>query len=699
MNLHIRKKGGLLAPRLTGNKAHFGITLAALIGLTSAVATAQPTPVPGGMQYEDVFNLEVASDPQVAPGGTSVLYVRRSMDIMADRARSNIWSVDLDGGNHRPVLSGTNQYYSPRVSPDGTRLAYLSNAEGAPQLYVRWLDTGATARVTDLQNSPSNIAWSPDGKHIAFSMLTPEAPKSLFKMPAKPKGAEWAGDAKVIDRMVYRFDGRGYLPRGFNHVYIVPSDGGSPTQISSGDFNHGGRLAWMPDGSGIIVSANREVDWERNPAGSELYVIGLNGDIRALTDRTGPDSNPVVSPNGDMIAYLGYDDSGLSHQHNSLYVMNLNGGNIRNLTPNLDRGVSNIQWNADGSGLFYSYDDQGRKQVAYTNLQGNGRILTNNVGGTSLGRPYTSGTYVAMPDGRIVYTVNRVDRPGDLAVVDRIGSVTQLTDLNSDALGQRNMGSVERIAANSSVDGRSIEGWLVKPANFDPSKSYPLILEIHGGPHTAYGPGFSAEVQLMASHGYMVLYTNPRGSTSYGSEFANLIHHNYPAQDYDDMMDLVDATIAAGSVDESQLYVTGGSGGGVLTAWIVGKTDRFKAAVVAKPVINWSSFVLTADISAMVTKYWFPDLPWNAPEHYWQRSPLSLVGNVKTPTMLLTGENDHRTPMSETEQYYKALKLVGVPTAMVRIPGASHGIAGRPSNLVQKVGNILAWFEKHSGRN
>lgn len=669
-----------------------------LVALCTSVATAQPTPVANGMKYEDVFNLEFASDPQVSPDGQGVYYVRRSTDIMTDRVRANIWSVDLDGNNHRPVLSGTKQYYMPRFSPDGRRLAYLSNAEGSVQIYVRWLDTGATARITDLQNSPSGISWSPDGKYIAFTMLAPDAGPSFFKMPNKPKGAKWAGNAKVVDRMTYRFDGRGYLPEGFSHVFVVPADGGSPRQITSGDYNHTGRLAWLADSSAVIVSANRGADWETNPAGTELYAFALNGNVRALTDRAGPDSNPVMSPTGDRIAYLGYDDRGLSHQHNSLYVMNADGSNIQNLTPNLDRGVSNVQWNRDGSGLFYSYDDKGKKLVAYTSLSGNGRIMTNKLGGTTLGRPYTSGTYVAMPDGRIVYTANRTDRPGDLAVVDRIGAVETLTDLNSDTLGQRNMAPVERIATNSSVDGRSIEGWLVKPADFDATKSYPLILEIHGGPHSAYGSGFSAEVQLMASQGYMVLYTNPRGSTSYGAEFANLIHHNYPSNDYDDMMDLVDATIAQGSVDEGQLYVTGGSGGGVLTAWIVGKTNRFKAAVVAKPVINWSSFVLTADISAMVTKYWFPDMPWNAPEHYWQRSPLSLVGNVTTPTMLLTGEEDHRTPMSETEQYYKALKLVGVPTAMVRVPGSSHTIAARPSNLVQKVGNILAWFEKHSGK-
>ena len=210
-----------------------------------------------------------------------------------------------------------------------------------------------------------------------------------------------------------------------------------------------------------------------------------------------------------------------------------------------------------------------------------------------------------------------------------------------------------------------------------------------------YGPRFSAEVQLYAAAGYVVLFMNPRGSDSYGAEFDNLIHHNYPSQDYDDLMTGVDALIERGIADPEQLYVTGGSGGGVLTAWIVGKTDRFKAAVVAKPVINWTSFNLTADGPAYFSSYWFGAFPWEDQEQYWRRSPLSLVGNVTTPTMLLTGESDYRTPIAETEQFYMALKLRKVETAMVRVPEASHGIASRPSNLIAKVVNILGWFEQH----
>ncbi len=688
--------------KLMGNKMS-GKSLFLACGLVCSavmpeVSAATPTPVQGGLQYSDVFDLEYATGPQISPDGLSVYYERRSMDVMTDSVRSNIWAVDLAGGHHRPILSGKSQYRMPRFSADGKRLAYLSTAEGNTQIYVRWLEGGDTARVTDISRTPGNISWSPDGASIAFTMFVPSEGLSLFSLPAKPKGAKWAGNVKSTDQMVYRRDGAGYVAPGYTHVFVVPADGGTPRQVTSGDFNHGGAIAWTPDSSSILISANRSDNWERNPRESEIYTVAIeSGTYTQLTNRVGPDRSPVVSPNGDLIAYTGNDENGLSQQNGDVYVMNMDGTGVRNLTQGLDRNVSNIQWNAEGTGLYYSYDRSGKKVAAFTNLAGNGRIITDALGGTVMGRPYTSGTYRAVPDGRIVFTQNRSDRPADLAIIDRIGSVKTLTDLNSDVLGQRKMSIAERIVTSSSVDGIEVEGWIVKPADFDPSKQYPLILEIHGGPHSAYGPGYSTEVQLMAAQGYMVLYTNPRGSTSYGADFSNLIHQNYPSQDYDDMMDLVDATIAQGSVDADQLYVTGGSGGGVLTAWIVGKTNRFRAAVVAKPVINWSSFVLTADISAMTTKYWFADMPWNMPEHYWQRSPLSLVGNVTTPTMVISGLEDFRTPTSEAEQYYKALKLEGVPTALVTVPGASHLIAGKPSNLIQKIGNILGWFNKFEG--
>ena len=276
---------------------------------------------------------------------------------------------------------------------------------------------------------------------------------------------------------------------------------------------------------------------------------------------------------------------------------------------------------------------------------------------------------------------------------------SRITRLNADLFDHKELAEVEEIRFESSYDGRPLQGWIAKPPGFDPSRKYPLLLEIHGGPFADYGDRFSSEVQLFATAGYVVFYMNPRGSTSYGEEFGNLIHHAYPSQDFDDLMSGIDAVIAEGYVDPERLYVTGGSGGGVLTAWIVGHTDRFRAAVSAKPVINWYSFVLTADSYNFFTKYWFSAMPWEDPQQYLDRSPLSYVGNVSTPTMLLTGEVDYRTPMSESEQFYQALKLRDIDTALVRIPGASHGIARRPSQLLAKVAYILGWFERYGGES
>ena len=674
-------------------KVSRAIVGAALAVLTSTTLTAADQ----SFSYDDIFHLEYASGARVSPDGQSVVYERRSMDIMTDSMRTNIWSVDLDGQNHRPVLSGKAQYRMPRFSPDGTRMAYVSSVEGKTQVYVKWLDTGQTARVTDLQFTPSALSWAPDGKSIAFTMFVPKKATSLFTLPAKPKGASWAGNAHVVDRVTYRADGRGMLPTGFTHIFIVPADGGTPRQLTDGDYNHGSSLSWTKDNSAIIFSANRSENWELDPAQTDIFKADItSGNLTQLTTRIGPDQSPQVSPDGSLVAYTGFDDQELSNQNAQLYLMNMDGSGARSLTDTLDRNVGDVQWAADGQGLYYSYDSEGKRLVGYVTLTGGSRVITNQLGGTTLGRPYTSGEYRAAPDGRIIFTQSNVQRPADLAVVDRIGRTTPLTSLNEDVLSGKAMATVEELQATSSVDGRSIQAWLAKPAGFDGSKKYPLILEIHGGPHAAYGPHFSGEVQLYAAAGYMVLYVNPRGSTSYGQDFANLIHHNYPSQDYDDLMDVVNATVGLGNVDEDQLYITGGSGGGTLTAWSVGKTNRFRAAVVAKPVINWASFVLTADFSNYFTKYWFAEMPWENPTHYWQRSPLSLVGNVQTPTMLLTGENDHRTPMSETEQYYQALKLRGVDSVMVRIPKSGHGIAAKPSNLVQKVGNVLAWFEKYA---
>ena len=677
--------------------------LSAVTLLVALFAVAAPVFAQAGpqtFQPMDVFGLEWATDPQVAPGGDQVVYVRNFFDVMTDRARTNLWIVSADGAVHRPLTSGTRSNSSPRWSPNGDRLLWRSTQDGSNQLWLRWMDTGQEARITNLTGAANNLSWSPDGRWIAFTMFveSPADPTLAAGMPSPPEGAEWAASPVVIDDMQYKSDGSpDFLDQGFTHVFVVPAEGGTPRQLTTGSFNHTGPT-WTPDGN-LIVVANRRLDAEREGNDTDLYEVTLaTGAMTRLTDRYGPDGSPAVSPDGRMIAYTGFDDEHMGYAVNRLYVMNRDGSGKREVPLNLDRDVEALHWGANGDGLYIQYTNEGDGRVAWATLDGNVTDLAENLGGTSIGRPYSGGSFSVTPQGTFAYTLSDPLHPADVALGRRGGEVERLTRLNADLLDHKELAQVEEIWWESSFDGRRVQGWLMTPPGFDPDQDYPLVLEIHGGPFSSYGPHFTPELQLYAAAGNVVFYTNPRGSTSYGDEFANLIHHNYPGNDYDDLMSGVDAVIDRGFIDEDRLFVTGGSGGGVLTAWIIGKTDRFAAAAVQKPVINWASFVLHADALPFFAKYWFGEMPWENPEAYWERSPLSLVGNVSTPTMLVTGEDDYRTPMSETEQYYGALRLRGIPTAMVRIPDVGHGIAGRPSQMLAKVTNVLGWFARYPVR-
>ena len=478
-----------------------------------------------------------------------------------------------------------------------------------------------------------------------------------------------------------------------------PIDGGSPRQLTFQDRNHDGRLGWTPDGKALLFSANAGDDWEYSPQDTDLYSLDVTGGaITRLTTRNGPDSDPVMSPNGKLIAYTGFDDTLQSYQVTHLYVANADGSNPRALTADFDRDVSNPQWAGDGA-IWFTFEEQGNTRLARIAPAG-GKVVTvaSDLVGSAVDRPYTGGAFSVNKAGRFALTVGGSARPADVAISSG-ARVNTLTNLNSDVFTGKMIPATELLTTPSSYDKRAVEAWVVKPPNFDPAKRYPLLLEIHGGPHTAYGPTFAAEVQMYAAAGYVVVYANPRGSTSYGDEFGALIHHNYPSQDYDDLMSVVDATIAKYSVDPAKLFVTGGSGGGTLTAWIVGMNNRFAAAMVQKPVINWTSHVLSADGGVFYARYWFGEAPWapGAQARYWARSPLSKVGNVKTPTAVLVGEEDNRTPHSEAEQYYQALQIQKVPTELFLVPGASHNLAGRPTGLIAKTNNTLAWFARYGG--
>ena len=668
----------------------FAFAAALVLTTFPAPAVAQTATNAGSARFEpmDVFQLEFAVDPQISPDGDRVVYVRTSMDIMHDRQRTELWIVNTDGTGHRRLAAGD----LPRWSPDGTRIAYVADG----QIQLRWMDTGETATLTQLLDSPSGIRWSPDGRHLAFNKLVPYPPPRLVAPPKPPPGADWADPPIMEDRFKSKQDGVGYLDFGFNHIFVVPVEGGTPVQVTSGDFQHASPAAWTPDGAHLVFSSNRKPDWEHDYRNSEIYLAPVaGGEIRMLTSRNGPDHSPAVSPDGQRVAFVGYEDRVRTYQVSRLQVVNLDGSGQRVVTSGLDRSVSNPAWAADGHRIYFQYDDEGNRKVAFTTLDGEIEVLGEDVGGPSYGLPYSSGSFSVARDGAFALNQTRPGLPGEVAVGAPGETVRRITSLNEDLLSQRTLGEVEEIWWDSSFDGHPVQGWIVKPPGFDPTRRYPFILEIHGGPISHYGDRFSAEMQLFAAAGYVVLYANPRGSTSYGADFGDLLYHNYPGNDYDDLMSGVDAVIARGYVDEDNLFVTGGSAGGIMTAWIVGKTDRFRAAVSEKPVVNWISKTLTADNWFNYFNNRYEGLPWEDPEPYWKFSPLSLVGNVTTPTMIITGAADLRTPLSESYQLFHALKFRGIDTAVVRVPGAFHNMSRRPSQLIAKVANQVAWFEKY----
>ncbi|HMP29927.1 MAG TPA: S9 family peptidase, partial [Saprospiraceae bacterium] len=537
------------------------------------------------LDYLDIFELQYVSSPAIANDGSKIAYVRNQFDIMTDRKFSNIWVINNDGTGHYPITTGKNNHFSPKWSPDGKKIAYLSGDEGPIQIFIYYTDIGKSSSITNLTKSPGQIEWSPDGKTIAFTMSVAGQNPSLGKIPSPPKGAIWVKSPTIVNEFSYKSDGNpNILETSYRHIFLISADGGSVRQLTSGNFNHG-TFSWSPDSKSIILTADRENGGLPLAPNNHIYEITIdNNQITKISSGAGPYTKPCISPDGKSIAYGHTEDKKLGYQQEELYTADRNGANAKKINHKLDRDIQSIQWDKTNKGLYISYDSEGIGKVAHTTLDGKITVLVNDLGGTSWGRPYSGGDFSITHDGKYAYTRTSTHQPATLAFGTSITANTnkELVNLNSQYLTTKNISKVEEIWYQCSYDQKKVQGWIVYPPDFDPNKKYPLILEIHGGPHTAYGPHFSVEIQLMASQGYVVLYTNPRGSTSYGADFAAYINHNYPSQDYDDLISGVDAVINKGFIDSKRLYVTGGSGGGVLTAWIVSKTDRFAAAVVSK---------------------------------------------------------------------------------------------------------------------
>ncbi|CAB0150715.1 Dipeptidyl-peptidase 5 [Pseudidiomarina piscicola] len=685
---------------MTNKLSPTAISLCLVSALLLAPTVAQEQPaLTKTLQAEDVFALEHANSVQISPDGNYIAYVRNSFDIMTDNTRRGLWLVDTATGQHTPLFADKHSYGNPTWSPDGKRLAFTSNRSGRNQIHVFWVEEQRVAPVTEVPKSPSQMAWSRDGEHLAF-MMAVEEPKSDFAKsvhtPKKPSKAKWGDSPIIVERTLYQRDGRGVTKSAYNQVFVVPSEGGSARQITDGPFQHRGPLVWADNDQQIVFSANRNKDWEYQSRESDLWAVKLaDNSLHQLTDLPGDEYSATLSPNGQQLAFIHGENTPVPYRNGTLHKLDWDTGALAAIKTNFDRSLGSPKW-MDNQRLTVQYNDRGLTKVAEVNLNGELTERVSSLGGTYVSRPYTSGMYSLAPQtGAIAFTHATAYDLANVAV-EVNGEVQQYTDLNSDVLGYRDLGEVKEINYTSSFDGTEIQGWYILPPGYEAGKTYPTLVEIHGGPHAAYGPVFGIEHQRYAAEGYVVLYVNYRGSTSYGAEFANLLDGFYASErDFADHMSGLDKLIEMGIADSDNLFIAGGSAGGIATAYAVGLTDRFNAAAATNPVINWVSKTLTADSSIGQIQNQFPAMPWEDLAHYWKRSPLSLVGNVTTPTLLFTGELDRRTPMAETEQFYQALQLQNVDSVMVRVPGAYHGVTAKPSRIVAKVEHALAWFKRY----
>lgn len=643
---------------------------------------------------EKFLDFEGVSNPQISPDGSDIVYTRRWVNAHEDRWESALWIMEVDGSRNRALTEGSAAVWSP----DGERIAYLAEGDpGGAQIWVRWMDEpGPGTQITRVTDSPGNIGWSPDGTRIGFTMFVPDQPRWDIEMPSPPEGASWTEAPRFIERLHYRQDRRGFLEMGYIHLFTVPADGGTPREVTEGEWNVGARFDqlvggagwdWMPDGR-IIVFEGLRLDPDSADLiyrDSYLYAVDTEtGEIRQLISEPGTWTNPTVSPDGSWIAFTGSPQNRMSYRADDLYLMAADGSGMRRIAPALDRDPQSLEWAADGSGLYFTFGDEGTSNLHFASREGIVRPVTDGTHMLSLGS-------VAGDAGAGVRSSSR--SPSDVVRIDlRSGGITELTDVNADLLEGIELGTVEEIWYTSTDETR-VQGWIVKPPAFDSTRVYPMIMEIHGGPHGMYNVGFNPMFQNFAANGYIVLYTNPRGSTGYGTEFGNAIERAYPSVDYDDLMAGVDEVVSRGYVDTERMFVGGCSGGGVLSSWVIAHTDRFAAAAVRCPVINWLSFAGQTDVP-LFTANFFDEPFWENPDPWLEQSSLMHVGSVETPTLLMTGEQDLRTPMAQTEEYYAALKMRGVPSALLRFRDEYHGTGSKPSNWMRTQLYMMDWYER-----
>lgn len=669
---------------------------------------------------DDLFKIKLAADPQISPDGKTVAFVLTTPDLEGNKSTAHIWLAPSDGAAPaRQFTFGDGKDRSPRWSPDGKQIAFASDRDKdkQDQLYLIALHGGEAVRLTDDANRPSAPVWSPDGTMIAYTS------KVITKETKKANDQRVESDVKAYTRLNYKSNDEGLWDYGWRQVCVWRRADGKSQQLTRGAFNHGAPT-WSPDSKTLVFAANRsakadEQNW--NDLWSVRILSGARaqskegGALKRLTHRKGPAMAPSFSPDGKWIAFFGHDNEFATVTEAQVYVMPARGGTAKALTTEFDRTLGSAlatdlrspehapsapQWSQDSATLYFTATDHGASNVYAVPILSGAQAQSKEARAV---KPITRGAHhligysYARAANRLAYIASDPLQPNDVFVATGSGAAKQITHINADWLANVQLSAPEKFFAPH--EGGVVEGWLIKPLNWKPGKKFPAVLQIHGGPHSAYGETFFHEFQILCAQGYAVVFCNPRGSAGYGQEFAACLGKDWGGRDYRDIMAAWDYALEKYAwLDGKRSGVAGGSYGGYMTSWIVTHNDRFKAAVSMRALNNWHSFYGTSDIGHFFASDWYVGgQPWDNAEEYLQHSPIAHVAHCKTPTLILHSEKDLRCPIEQGEQFYIALKKLGVPTELVRFPDETHELSrsGKPKHRQERLERIVAWFKRY----
>lgn len=649
-----------------------------------------------GVEPHDLFRIKLVNDPQVSPDGTRVAFTLTEMVEKDNCYRAAIWLLDLPDGEPRKLTSGKHRDGQPRWSPDGALLAFMSDRDpdevGEGQLWTMPVDGGEPSQLTKLESSVEEYAWSPDGRQIVAV--------------SKVRHGEHNPDSDVrhITTVRFRYDSEGFLEDKYRQLFVVDADTGKTRQITDGPFEHA-NPAWSPTSHEIAFASNRDEGWEFSSV-RDIYTIrpvSSGQNIRRVTDSSGHWSQPSWSPDGSTIAFLGTQRLESDSARAELFVVPAGGGAPESLTAEYDRNLRDGAiadtasfasraplWDAEGSSLTVVFSEQGQVHLARVSYP-DGELSQ-----VTSGRK-RNGATALLPHGGYVFAANDAVTVGELVACDASGGNTrQLTHFNDAWQDEVTISPPDPFWVDS-ADGRKVHGWIMKPVGFVEGTKYPMLLEIHGGPFGMYAESMMHEFQVLAASGYVVLFTNPRGSTGYGDDFAGQLFRAWGKHDFPDLMAAVDWAIAQGYVDDDRMGVLGGSYGGYMTNWVITHTNRFKAAMTQRTVSNMYSTFGTDDIFFASAEQTIGALPWEDPEIYWELSPMTYVANIETPLLIEMQEEDWRCPPEQSEQLFTALKRLGKTVEMVRYPDESHGMSrnGQPKHRIERYRYMTEWFERY----